>query len=61
MRQCEHNCWSYIDNRNISLNHLTNDGVHLSSSGVALLEDNMLTVLSKHLVNFIVHATNVAG
>ena len=58
---CEHNCWSYIDNRNISLNHLTNDGVHLSSSGVALLEDNMLTVLSKHLVNFIVHATNVAG
>ena len=36
------NGWAFIDNKNITLDHLVSDGVHLNTIGVRLLANNII-------------------
>ena len=47
---CRKNDFIFINNSDINLDHLENDGVHLNKSGTELLENNFLNVLNARVL-----------
>jgi lysophospholipase L1-like esterase len=42
---CGQHGFEFLDNENITLDHIGSDGVHLNNSGTSLIYDNILQIL----------------